>query len=95
MAEEEGPVGCQNRLQLGQNEPVVEVVEYVDSHLSQRGESNIHALCKSAENQGQPKWQDLVLISHPFEFKSQESSVMGELSGCESMCISFRSSYIK
>ncbi len=34
MAEEEGLVGCQNRLRLGQNEPVVEVVEYVDSHLS-------------------------------------------------------------
>ncbi len=65
MAEEEGPVRCQNRLQLGQNEPVVKVVEYVDSHLSQRGESRIHGLCKSAGSQGQPKRQDLVLISHP------------------------------
>ncbi len=38
-----------------QNEPVVEVVEYADSHLSQRGESRIHALRKSAGSQGQPK----------------------------------------
>ncbi len=38
-----------------QNEPVVEVVEYADSHLSQRGESHIHALRKSAGSQGQPK----------------------------------------
>ncbi len=68
-----------NRLQLGQNEPVVEVVEYADSHLSQRGESHIHASCKSAGSQGQPKRQDLVLISRPFEYKSQESSVMGAI----------------
>ncbi len=31
VAEEEGPVRCQNRLRLGQNEVVVEVVEYADS----------------------------------------------------------------
>ncbi len=40
---------------LGQNEPVVKVVEYADSHLSQRGERRIHALCKSVGSQGQPK----------------------------------------
>ncbi len=84
MAEDEGPVRCQNRLRLGQNEPVVEVVEYADSHLSQRGESCINASCKSAGSQGQPKQQDLVL-NHPFECASQESSVMGGLPGCESM----------
>ncbi len=38
---------CSNRLQLGQNEPVVKVVEYADSHLSQRGASCIHASCGS------------------------------------------------
>ncbi len=38
------------------------VFEYADSHLSQRGESRIHASSKSAESQGQPKRQDLVLI---------------------------------
>ncbi len=77
MAEDEGPVRCQNRLRLGQNEPVIEVVEYADYHLSQRGESRIHASCESTGSQGQPKRQDLVLISHPFECESQESSVMG------------------
>ncbi len=77
MAEEEGPVRCQNCLRLGQNEPVVEAVEYEDSHLFQRGESRINASCKSMGKEGQPKRQDLVLISHPFECESQESSVMG------------------
>ncbi len=60
MAEEEGPVRCHNRLRLGRNEPVVEVVEYADSNLSKRGESRIHASCKSAGSQGQTKRQDLV-----------------------------------
>ncbi len=77
MAEEEGLVRYWNCLWLGQNEPVVEVVENADSHLSQRGESHIHALRKSARSQGQPKWADLVLICHPFECESQESSEMG------------------
>ncbi len=67
----------QSRLQLGQNEPVIEVDEYTDSHLSQRRESHIHASCESAGSQGQPQQQDLVLISHPFDCESQESSVMG------------------
>ncbi len=56
-----------------------------DSHLSQRGESRIHASCKSAGSQGQPKRQDLVLICHPFKC---ESSVMGGLPGCESTRLS-------
>ncbi len=74
---------------MGQNEPVIEVVEYVDSHLSQRGENRIHASCKSAGSQGQPKRQDLVLICHPFECESQESSVMGGgRPGCESVRLS-------
>ncbi len=37
----------------------------------------IHASRKSAGSQGQPKREDLVLIGHPFECESQESSVMG------------------
>ncbi len=36
-----------------------------------------HASCKSAGSHGQPKRQDLVLISHPFKCESQKSSVMG------------------
>ncbi len=40
------------KLGLGQNQSVVEEVEYADSHLSQRGESRIHASCKSAGSQG-------------------------------------------
>ncbi len=52
MAEEEGLVRCQNRLRLGQNEPVVKLVEYADSHLSQRRESRIHVSCKSAGEPG-------------------------------------------
>ncbi len=77
MAEEKGLVRCQNRLRLGQNEPVIEVVEYADFHLSQRGESHIHSSCKRAGSQGQPKRHDLVLICHPFECVSQKSSEMG------------------
>ncbi len=73
---------------MGQNEPFIEVVEYADSHLLQRGESCIHASCKNVGSQGQPKRQDLVLICHPFECESQESTVMGGLSGCESMRLS-------
>ncbi len=68
---------CSNRLRLGQNEPVIEVVEYAYSNLSQRGETRIHASCKSAGSHVQPKRQDLVLICHPFECESQESCVMG------------------
>ncbi len=47
----------------------------------------IHASRKSAGSQGQPKREDLVLICHPFECESQESSVM--LPGCESthLCV--------
>ncbi len=44
---------------LGQNEPVVEVVEYADSHLSQRGESRIHASCKSAGARNSPNGRTL------------------------------------
>ncbi len=76
-------MSCQNCLRLGQNEPVVEVVEYADSHLSQRGESHIHASCKSAGSQGQPKRQDLVLICHPFDCESR-IVCDGGLPGCES-----------
>ncbi len=63
---------------MKQTQPeILDEVEYVDSHLPQRGESRIHASCKSAGSQGQPKRQDLVLICHPFECESQESSAMG------------------
>ncbi len=44
---------------LDQNEPVVEVVEYADSHLSQRGESRIHASCKSAGARDSPNGRTL------------------------------------
>ncbi len=39
-------------LQVFPGPKVVEVVEYADSHLLQRGESRIHASCKSAGSQG-------------------------------------------
>ncbi len=70
---------------MGQIEPFIEVVEYADSHLSQRGESCIHASCKNLGSQGQPKGQDLVFICNYFEC---ESTVMGGLPGCERMRLS-------
>ncbi len=57
----------------------------MDSQLSQRGKSCIHALRKSAGSQGQPKGKDRVLISHSLEGKSQEPPVAG---GCETKRLS-------
>lgn len=45
--------------------------------LSQRGESRIYALRKSAGSQGQPKLKDHVLICHSLKSESQEAPVMG------------------
>ncbi len=68
---------CDIVLRLGQNEPVVEVIQHVDSHLSQWGKSRIHALRKSAGSQAQPKGEGRVLISHSLEGESQEPPVVG------------------
>ncbi len=47
-------------------------------HICRRREGcRIHSSRKSAGSQGQTKWEDLVLIWHPFDCESQESSVMG------------------
>ncbi len=61
----------------------------MESHLSQREESRIHALCKSARSQGQSEGQDCVLICQSLKGESQEPSVKGGLPGCESKHLSY------
>ncbi len=79
MAEEHGSVRQKLVLRLGQNEPVVEVIQDADSHLCQRGKSCIHALRESAGSQGQPKGEDHVVLSHSLEGESQELPVVGAI----------------
>ncbi len=57
---------------LGQNEPVIGVVENADSHLSQRGKRRVHALHKSVGGQRQSKGKDHVLMSHSGSDSSME-----------------------
>ncbi len=61
MAEEEGTMyDVITTCDWAEMSQLVEVVKYADSNLSKRGESRIHASCKSAGSQGQTKRQDLV-----------------------------------
>lgn len=71
----EGSVRHQLHLRLGQNEPVIEVIQYTQSPLSQRRENHIYALCKSAGGQGQSEWNDRVLIYHSLRSESQVAPV--------------------
>ncbi len=86
MAEEEG--SCAMSKLASDWVRMSQVVEYADSHLSQRGERRIHASCKSAERPGTEQTVGPCIGMPPLECESQESPVDGGLPGYESMHLS-------
>ncbi len=60
---------------MGQNEPIVQVVEHTNALEPQRGQSSIHAFCEHPLRQGQAKGKNLVLVSFPSKSKLKELPV--------------------
>ncbi len=60
---------------MGQNEPVVQVVEYANTPEPQRGQCSIHALHECPRRQGQAKGKDFVLVSLSSKGKPKQHPV--------------------
>ncbi len=60
---------------MGQNEPVVQVIQHANALEPQRVQHSIHALRECSRCQGQAKGKDLVLVSLPSKGKPKELSV--------------------
>ncbi len=61
---------------MGQNEPVVQVIQHANALEPQRGQHSIHALRECSRRQGQAKGKDLVLVSLPSKGKPKELPVL-------------------
>ncbi len=60
---------------MGQNEPIVQVIEYTNALEPQGGQGCIHAFCERPPHQSQAEGKNFVLISLPSKNEMKELPV--------------------